>query len=249
MLDWDDLRFFLAIVRLGSLSSAARSLHVAQSTVGRRFASLEESLGVRLLNRMPDGYRPTLSGAEVHRQAERVEAAALALERQVVGRDRRLAGLVRVTCSETIAGHLVAPCIGGLHLNYPDIMVELIPNLRDLSLSQREADISLRLRQPEQHDLVVRRIGTVAFGLYASMAYMAQYSEPDYDGGCPGQHLITYFDGIQDAAQTDWLSRLAPRARVSLQTTSDEAALGVVVEGAGLVSLLRLRGDRETGLV
>ena len=99
MLDWDDLRFYLALVRHGSLSSAAKVLHVAQSTVGRRLNSLEASLGVRLLNRTPDGYVPTLAGLDVRAQAERLEAEALALERSVGGRDTRLAGLVRVTCA------------------------------------------------------------------------------------------------------------------------------------------------------
>ena len=90
-------------------------------------ASLEASLGVRLLNRTPDGYLPTLSGEDVLKQAERVEAEALTLERQVVGRDTRLSGLVRVTCSETIASNVVAACLGRLHIQHPDIMVEADP--------------------------------------------------------------------------------------------------------------------------
>src|SRR5258708_11848072 len=98
MLDWDDLRFFLAIARHGSLSAAAKDLHVAQSTVGRRLASLEASLGVRLLNRTPEGYVPTPAGHDVREQAERLEAEALSVERNVGGLDTRLAGLVRVTC-------------------------------------------------------------------------------------------------------------------------------------------------------
>ena len=249
MLDWDDLRFYLAILRSGSLSGAAKSLHVAQSTVGRRLASLEASLGARLLNRTPDGYLPTLSGEDVRRQAERVEVEALSLERQVVGRDTRLAGLVRVTCSETIASNLVAPCFGALHLKHPDIMIELLPNAKELSLSMREADVSVRLKQPDQHDLVVRRIGTVAFGLYASPDYLDRHGEPDYGGGCPGHHLVTQLDGFQDGQQTDWLAALAPRARIALQTTSHEAALAAALEGAGLASLLRFRADREEGLI
>jgi DNA-binding transcriptional LysR family regulator len=135
MLDWDDLRFFLTLTRTGSLSAAARDLRVAQSTVGRRLASLEASLGVRLLNRTPDGYLPTLAGEEVRVQAERLEAEALSLERIVGGRDTRLAGLVRVTCAETIASHILAPCFGALHAEHPDMMVELISNARELSLA------------------------------------------------------------------------------------------------------------------
>ena len=110
MLDWDDLRFFLAVARHGSLSAAAKELRVAQSTAGRRLASLEASLGVRLLNRTPDGYVATLAGQEVRVQAERLEEQALALERNVGGRDTRLSGLVRVTCAEIVASHILAPC-------------------------------------------------------------------------------------------------------------------------------------------
>ena len=88
MVDWDDLRFFLAIARHGNLSAAAKALHVAQSTVGRRLASLEASLGVRLLNRTPDGYVPTLAGDGVRGHAERLEAEAEAMQRAVGGRGR-----------------------------------------------------------------------------------------------------------------------------------------------------------------
>jgi DNA-binding transcriptional LysR family regulator len=249
VLDWDDLRFFLAVARHASLSAAAKDLHVAQSTVGRRLASLEASLGVRLLNRTPEGYVPTLAGDDVRKQAERVEAEALTLERQVVGRDTRLAGLVRVTCPETIASNLVAPCLATLHVQHPDIIIELIPNTRELSLSMREADISVRLKQPDQHDLVVRRIGTVAFGLYASPEYLDQHGDLDFSGGCPGHHLITQLEGMQDATQTDWLAELAPRARIAMQTSSHAAALAAAVHGGGLASLLRFRADREDGLV
>ena len=87
---------------------------------------------------------------------------SLALERDVSGRDTRLRGLVRVTCAETVAAHILAPSLAKLHVQHPDIMIELIPNPRELSLSMREADISVRLRQPDQHDLVVRRIGSMA---------------------------------------------------------------------------------------
>ncbi|WP_165492889.1 LysR family transcriptional regulator [Lichenihabitans psoromatis] len=248
MLDWDDLRIFLAIVRAGGLSSAARELRVAQSTVGRRLASLEASLGVRLLNRTPDGYMTTLAGEDVRKQAERVEAEVLALERQVGGQDTHMAGLVRVTCSETIASNLIAPCLGTLHLTNTDIMVELIPNPRALSLSMREADISIRLTQPEQHDLVVRRIGTLAFGLYASPDYLERHGECDYDAGCAGHRLITQLEGIQDATQTDWLAELAPRATVAMQTSSHAAALAAAKQGGGLASLIRYQADQEPGL-
>ena len=249
MLDWDDLRFYLAIARHGSLSAAAKELGVAQSTVGRRLASLETTLGVRLLNRTPEGYVPTLAGEEVRRQSEMVEAEAQALLRNVGGRDTRMAGTVRVTCAETVATHVLAPCLASLHTLQPDISIDLIPNPRELSLSMREADISVRLKAPDQHDLVVRRIATVAFGLYASPDYLARYGPLDLSEGCLGHHLITQLEDIQDATQTGWLADLAPRARVAMQTSSHEAAVSAAIHGGGLACLARFRADHEPGLV
>ena len=249
MLDWDDLRFFLAIARHGSLSAAAKELHVAQSTVGRRLASLEGTLGVRLLNRTPDGYLPTLAGQDVRGQAERLEAEFLLLERSVGGRDTRLAGLVRVTCAETVTTHLLAPCLATLHRQHPDITIELLPSPRELSLSMREADISVRLRRSDQHDLVVRRIGTVAFGLYASPDYLERHGSPDFEDGCPGHHLVTQVEDLQDVTQADWLAALAPRARIALQTSNHEAAVAAAIHDGGLACLACFRADREDGLV
>ncbi len=249
MLDWDDLRFFLALARHGTLSAAAKVLHVSQSTVGRRLNTLEATLAVRLLNRTPDGYVLTLAGADVREKAERLEAEALALERDVTGRDTRLRGLVRVTCAETLAAHVLAPSFARLHQQHPDIMIELIPNPRELSLAMREADISLRLRQPEQHDLVVRRIGGIGFGIYATPDYVREQGILDVEDGCSGHRLITQLDDTQEMTQSAWLTDLASRATVVLQTSSHEAAVLAAANGGGLACLARFRGDEEPRLV
>ena len=248
MLDWDNLRFFLAIARQGNLSAAAKELQVAQSTVGRRLTSLEADLGVRLLNRTPHGYVPTLAGQAVREQVERLEAEALAVERNIRGRDTRLSGLVRVTSAEAVVSHVLAPCFAALHRQHPDIMVELTVEAHDLSLLMREADISVRLSRPTQHDLVVRRIGHLAFGFYASPAYLQLYGEPDFMAGCVGQHLVAQQNDVQEFAQIGWLAKSAPRARIVMRTDSHEAAVSAALQGNGLVCLARFRADREVGL-
>lgn len=249
MLDWDDLRFFLALARHGTLSAAAKTLHVAQSTVGRRLASLESSLGVRLLNRTPDGYVPTQAGQELRTKAERLETEILTVERDVSGRNTQLTGLVRVTSSETVAAHLLAPGFGALRRTHPNIMIELNPNPRELSLAMREADISVRLRQAEQHDLVVRRIGTVAFDLYASPDYLADHGPVAVEDGCPGHEIIAQLDDDHEMSQTRWIDDLAVRARVSMQTSSHEAAVRATAHGGGLACLACFRADSEPGLI
>lgn len=206
-------------------------------------------MGVRLLNRTPEGYKPTLAGNDVRQKAERLEAETQALLRDVGGRDLRVAGVVRVTCPESIATHILAPCFASLPVEQPDIMVELIPDPHNLSLAMREADISVRLSKPTQHDVVIRRVGRMAFGLYASPAYLERCGEIDFEGGCPGHVTIIQLDGMQDdATQAGWLADLAHRARVVLQTTSHEAAVNAAAQGGGLACLARFRADRETRL-
>lgn len=249
MIDWDDLRFFLALTRHGTLSAAAKDLNVAQSTVGRRLRSLEGSLGVRLLNRTPEGYILTLAGRDVREKVERLEAEALTLECKVSGRDTRLTGIVRLTSPESISLSILPSGLAALHASFPDIMVEILPNPPELSLSRREAEISVSLRQPEQHDLVVRRIGTMAFGLYASHAYLQRHGSPDLIDGCSGHHVVTQMADVQSIEQTDWLAVQASCARVAIRTSSHETAVQAAIHGAGLCCLARFRADPADELV
>jgi DNA-binding transcriptional LysR family regulator len=245
--DWDDLRFFLAIARTGSLSAAARELRVTQQTAGRRLASLEGGLGTRLLHRTPEGYVPTLAGEAVLGQVERVEAEALAVERAVGGRDAQLEGVVRVTAVETLASHVLTPCFCALRSRTPEIAIELLAGVRHLSLAMREADVAVRLARFEQHDLVARRIGSLAYGLYASPAYLERHGEPDFAAGCPGHRLLTGLDGSEVPQLVGWLAEVAPRAGVALKTDSPEAQFQAALCGEGMACLARLRGDTVDG--
>ena len=249
MLDWDDLRIFLAIQRHGNLSAAARKLGVAQSTVGRRLASLETSLGVRLLDRTPEGYVLTLAGHDVRERAERLAQEARALERTVGGLDTRIAGLVRITCAEAIAAHVLAPSFASFQHDNPDILVELVPHPKEVSLSMREAELSVRITQPSQHDLVIRRVGSLAFGLYASSSYLKQHGDLNADEGCANHNLIRQLNDVESGPQFGWLADLTSRARVVFQTSSHEAAVLAAAQGSGLACLARFRADREEVLV
>src|SRR5262250_1496805 len=116
---WDDVRFFLAVTRAGSLSGAARALGVGHVTVGRRIALLEKRLGVTLLNRTPDGFTATSAGDAILRQCMAMENAALDLERIAAGRDSLVAGSVRVSTTEALACQMVAPAITTLRQAQP----------------------------------------------------------------------------------------------------------------------------------
>src|SRR5690348_7430875 len=124
-LPWDDLRCMLAIARTGSLSGAARALHVEHSTVSRRLNALERRLGVKLFERTRGGYAPTGNGKLAVAAASAMEAQALAVERLMMGSDTELAGVVRLATSELLAGHLLAPVIGSFLTLHPRIQVEV----------------------------------------------------------------------------------------------------------------------------
>src|SRR2546430_2048113 len=108
------------------------------------------------------------------------EAETAAVERIVAGRDGRLEGNVTVTCIESIANNILAPCFARLHQNYPAVVIELLPPDRHLSLARREADISIHHMRPKQREIVVRKIGSIAFGLYASLDYLERFGLPDF---------------------------------------------------------------------
>src|SRR3546814_7852269 len=111
MIDWDDVRYFLAIARGGSVRSAAGHLGVNHSTVLRRVARLEERLGVQMFEKLPSGYRLTAAGEEVLELAAQMETSSLQLETRVFGRDQSVRGLLRVTLTPLLAPHLLMPDI------------------------------------------------------------------------------------------------------------------------------------------
>ncbi len=248
MLGWDDLRFFLAVARQRTLAGAARHLHVAQSSVSRRLASLHEGMGVRLLQRAADGYTLTLAGESIRTHVERVEAEAMAVERAVARHDVRLEGLVRVASSQLLTSHLLAPSFAALHLAHHGILIEALPELQGEPLATHDADIVLQLRRFDHHGLVVRSLGSIAFGLYGCVAYLERRGIPDLGEGCAGHQLITFLDHQETSAQASWLSEHAGRAQVVLWADSYEPHCWSACNGGGLALLPRFRADAEPAL-
>ena len=246
MLDWDNLRFFLAVARHRTLAGAAKQLHVTQSTVSRRLTALQEDMGVRLLQRTSDGYVVTVAGDRIREHVELVEEHAMAVERVVAGQDIRLEGVVRVASAQLLANHLLAPSFAALHALHSNILIQALPELEGESLANNVADIVVRMRRFEHPDLVVRSIGSIAFGLYASLAYLSRHGEPDVGNGCAGHQLITLLD--KESAQSAWMIEQAGRARVVLMADSYETQRWSASCGGGLAVLPRFRADQDPAL-
>src|SRR3954463_16662153 len=123
--NWNDLRYFLAVQRSGSLAEAARKLKVDQTTVGRRLSALEASLAARLFDRSADGLVLTGAGERILRLAEELERSMLELEHQVAGDDARIGGTVRLTTSDPFATGFVIRKLTGLRKRHPELQLEL----------------------------------------------------------------------------------------------------------------------------
>jgi DNA-binding transcriptional LysR family regulator len=163
-LDWEDIRYFVALARHGSLSATARSLRVNHATVARHVASLEALLGRALFERRADGYPLTAEGKAVLDEASAMDNAALGVLRRLDA-GTELSGLVRLTAARALADGFLIDRLGGLRRRYPALDLELIADARIVSVARRDADLALRLGAPKDSDLVARRVGHIGFGL------------------------------------------------------------------------------------
>ena len=236
-MDWDDLRYFLSIARHRTLAGAAKDLRVTQSTVGRRLASFEKTMGARLLHRNADGYVLTLAGGAILVHAMKVEGEALSVQRTIRRHEAHVSGSVRVMSSQMIATHLLASCFAEFQARTADITVELLPIAAEGTSAVKNVDVIVQMRAFEQDDIVVRKLASIAFGLYASNAYLARRGLPGVDDGCAGHLLITSLDDRELSAQAEWLSDVAQRAIVVLRSDCHETQHRAAVCGGGLAVL------------
>jgi molybdate transport repressor ModE-like protein len=246
--DWNELRLVLAIQRTGSLTAAAATLGVDHSTAFRRLKALEGRLGVRLFERLAGGaYQTTEAGARMAAGAERMEDEALALDRDISGRDHRLCGRLRVTSSETLAYSRLTTLLAAFRQAHPGIVVELAIDNRVLSLSRREADIALRPIRPREGALWGRKLAGVAWALYAAPAYLESNGGPLSNAGEVDHHaLIGWGETTSGIGAADWLLRRAPGEAFVYRTNSLLNQLVAARAGVGLALLPCYLGDGET---
>jgi len=192
-MNWDDLRLFLAVARTGSISGAARQLDVQHSTVSRRIRAFEEKLGARLLERKKSGYELTPAGENIRDTATQIEREVLGVEGSLMGQDTNLVGPLRVTAINNMASSVLMPMFASFSELHPQVELHVIVSNLDASLSEREADVAIRLTNSPTDTLIGKRLVTVASTIYGSRSYLArvrkQGSEPRWIGvECCGFH-------------------------------------------------------------
>ncbi len=244
MIDWDDVRYFLAVVRAGSVRSAAAGLGVNHSTVLRRIAQLEKRLGAQMFEKLPSGYRLTAAGEEVQELAEQMEASSHQLETRVLGRDQSVRGLLRVTLPSPLAGYLLMPDFAEFARLHPDIEMEILSSGELANLTNREADVAIRVVY-DRNTLPLNLHGLKGAELFGGFYISADRLAAWRAGGTGPRWIAISGHGVPA-----WTSKGEVHATGTPFRTNDfEAQIAAVRQGIGITTLPCFVGDTDPLLV
>jgi DNA-binding transcriptional LysR family regulator len=250
MLDWNDLRYFLAVARGGSTLAAGRSLRVSQTTVARRIAALERALGFPLFERRQAGYSLSDEGEALLERAIAVEASAEAFAEAAGAHSRDSSGTVRITSEEIYAQGLVAPHLRELHALHPEIMIEIdsSPAVRDLG--EGEADIALRSSSKSQPaGLVGRQLTIDDWTLYCSRDYAARNGAPTSVEDLKSHPIVGGGGGTLWRHYQLWLQQMGLEDQVAVHHATAIGLLGAVRSGFGVAVLPCVVADGDPDLI
>ena len=190
--NWDFYRTMLAVLQYGSLSAAARELGLTQPTIGRHIDALEERIGSKLFVRSSNGLLPTDAALQLRPYAETLAATSAAHLRAASGHRQRVAGTVRISASEIIGVEVLPPILAPLMDTYPELRIELSASDTIEDLLSREADVAVRMAEPTQDALIVRRIGDIPLGMHAHSRYLERTGMPQTLADLASHRLIGF---------------------------------------------------------
>jgi DNA-binding transcriptional LysR family regulator len=248
-LDWDNLRYFLAVARAGRLTTAARRLHVDHATCSRRIAALENSLSAKLFERRPQGYFLTSYGERLVAMAEVMESQALAAQNEVGGQDLSISGTVRIGAPDGFTTYFLAPRIGQLTARYPELEIQMVASPRLLSLSKREADIVISLNRPIEGKVVARKLTDYDLALFASRSYLKNAKPIATPEDLFAHPIIGYVDDLIFTPELNYLDEVTKGLRAKLQSSNLIAQMMATIAGRGLCVLPLFMTAQQATLV
>ncbi len=240
-MEWDDLRYVLALARAGTLMGAARELNVVRTTVGRRLNAIEDALGVRLFDRTPQGFVPTVHGEDLAAVAAQIEAQVLAAECRVRGGDAELQGTLCVSTMDFVY-EVFADVFSSFIARYPQVDLVISTSPEVVSLRRREADVVIRLSNDPPDYLVGRRMGRVEFGLYGSRELVERVGAGSPLGEFP---WLSHRDGGLEG----WRAQHAAGGRTVMHFDTYPVLRRAISAGVGVHFLACFDGERDAGLV
>ena len=245
-IEWDDLRYVLAVANAGSLAGAARNLAVNHTTVLRRIGAFESRLGLRLFERLPTGYVPTAGGEELIAAARHIDDTVTSLERKLAGRDLRLSGAIRVTTTDTLMVSILPEILAEFRAAHPGIETEVALSNVMLNLTKREADIAIRPAKNPPETLVGRRIAKIAFAIYGSSQYLSKRRKTD---DLAAHQWVGPDDSLADTSVAQWMRSELPESEVVLRSDSVLGLREAARAGLGLAALPCYLGDTSPDLI
>jgi DNA-binding transcriptional LysR family regulator len=232
--DWENQRAFLAVLREGSLSAAARTLGVAQPTVRRRLEALEQSLGQVLFTRSPSGLSPTDAARELGPHAEAMATAAAAFTRASSAKAAAVAGTVRITAGEIVGGEVLPAILTTLRERHPRLRFEVEVSTQVRDLLRQEADIAVRTVRPTQGSLLAKRVGTVKLGLFATRSYLDRHAAPRVMADLASAGFIGRDRRAGDPGVRTAFAGATAKADFALRSDSYQARLSAIRAGMGI---------------
>jgi DNA-binding transcriptional LysR family regulator len=232
--DWHLYRSFLAVMREGSLSGAARELGTTQPTMGRQVAALEAALGIHLFTRSLEGLAPTEAALRLLPAAEAMAAAAEMAQRAASGGFDDERGAVRITASEVIGAEVLPSILARFSELHPAITLELALTNRNEDLLRGDADVAVRMVRPTQDALIAKRIGRIDVALYAHRRYLKAHGLPHLRDDLAGHALIGFDRDPAFARLLDFLGAQLSRNAFSFRSDSHLAQLAALRAGFGI---------------
>lgn len=244
---WDGYRYFLAVVRQGSISAAAETLRVNHTTVSRRIASLEAQLDTRLFERRKTGFVPTPAAAQLIAAAEQMEAGANHISRLSLAQDVRLEGPLRVTAPLAILHYVLVPALADFVRDHPRIELSVQGSDEITSLVNCEADVAVRVTSAPMETLHGYRICDSVSALYVAPAFLLKHGIEA--GTAMSKDDLDWISQDEEVTRTSWHKRLFSRGRLVCRADNKLTAIDAAVQGLGVVELPKLIGRREPRLV
>ncbi|MFE7800761.1 LysR family transcriptional regulator [Nocardia sp. NPDC057440] len=244
----DDLLVLLAVGRSGRFVSAAEELGINHTTISRRIAALEQTLGGRVLARATGGWELTDLGREALAAAEVVESAVKSLTVDAGGA-RVLEGVVRLSATDGFSAYLAAPAAAEVRRRHPKIAVEIVATTRRASQQRSGLDIEVVVGEPQVHRAKAMRLADYCLGLYGSRDYLRERGTPlDIDD--LARHPLVYFiDSMLQVDDLDVASSFVPAMRESVTSTNVFVHVEATRAAAGLGLLPCFMADRHDDLV
>lgn len=233
-MNWDGLRYFLAAAEAGSMTGAAKTLNSNQPTVGRHIDALELALGIKLFQRSVKGLTLTNEGQHIYEQSQHIYNTIVKINRSIEGDKEVISGNVRLSMPEGLSIEVLTPMLNDFYQLYPHIKLIINVSHTTANITQGEADIAVRLFRPEESDLVVKCLGEMKMGLFASRIYKECHGLPSTIKDLKHHKIISYDDELSILPENQWLLEHSDKSNNVLSSNSTINRLRATISGVGI---------------